>query len=728
MPLPVIRFATALAAIVAPLAIAAPCRNVSFDSAPNFYGAGKINALLSADIDGDGDNDLIVASGGDTTVFGRTPGLSVLLNNGSGRFPARIIISDTVYVDAAQIADFDGDGRLDIVIDESTTHRLKVFANRGTTFLETMSLDAPGAGLLIGDFNGDRRPDIVRRSGTDLILMVGGNGSFSTMTFPETQGTQLVMAVGDIDGDGRDDLIEAFSATRVLTIRRGDPASGLGEAKAAATLQRKPNRLLVGDVDGSGKPDILAQASDVQAFELLRDPATLFGAPIQVAAPADGIYATGDFTGDRVADVLTSAAFSLGVSVAVLGADLHLRSKGPSVFGIPITSSSAVAAADFDGNGSLDVAVSNDNSIAILLNRGDGTFVAPPNIGVQGVRVVADLDHDGIADLITDGTTIVWFGTQDGTYRAGTATRPASRFYPYYVEVADVNHDGNDDLVVVANTLDGSIDGNLWLLLSDGHGGFGAHDLGRFGQRPQNMALVDLDVDGNLDVVVGNDTAFAPRGTATVAYGRGDGTFAAAVDIGVGGSGKGMRVGDFTGDGLPDVIAGDSFGRTTLINLGKRSYRSTFTTEPINRDIELADLNGDGKADLMEIAQRQTPSHESTVDVIIRLSRGDGTFAPGNDTVVSMTEEDYIAINDMNNDGIPDIVIADYLSSASTHTFALLLGRGNGTFDSPQYWWAWGSMRLIDLDRDGRVDVMHDGVIRLNSCLDTTPRRRSVVH
>jgi hypothetical protein len=722
MPIAIIRFATAFAVAVTPtLVLAAPCRNVTFDSAPTYYGAPRISALLSGDMDGDGDIDLVVASGGDSTTFGRAPGLSVLLNDNSGHFPARIVISDTLYVDAAQIADFDGDGRLDIVVQESTTLRLKVFTNRGNTFAETLSLDAPGSGLLVGDFNGDRRPDVVRRSGSDLIVMLGGNGSFSTTAFPEPQGLHVIMTVADIDGDGRDDLIEAFSDTLALMIRRGDPASGLGEAKTTATLHHKPYQLLVGDFDGSGKRDVLARASDGDAFDLLRDPATSSGAPIQIAAQGSGsYYAAGDFTGDNVADVITSPSLSTGFAVAVLGADFRLKLKRPSTFAIASGGFSLLAAADFDGNGSLDVAVSNDNSIAILLNRGDGTFVAPPNIGVQGVRVVADIDHDGIADLITEGTTIVWFGTADGTYRAGTAIRPGSRFYPNYVEVADVNRDGNYDLVVVAQTIDGSIDGNFWVLLGDGHGGFGARDLGRFGQRPQNMALVDLDADGNLDVVVGNDTSFAPRGTATVAYGHGDGTFEAAADFGDRASGENMRIGDFTGDGLPDLIAGDSFGRTTLINLGKRSYRSTFTTERVNRDIELADLNGDGKADLIEIAG---PSGESLVDVVSRLSRGDGTFAPGNETVVPLTDVNVVAIADMNNDGFADIVMSD-----RNHTFALLLGRGNGTFDSPQYWWAWGSMRLIDLNRDGRMDVMHDGVLRLNRCLDTTPRRRSVAH
>jgi hypothetical protein len=729
MRFPFLRFATILAAIVTPvLALAEPCRNVTFISAPT-YATHKTSAVLSGDMDGDGDVDLVVASVGDfvgdTVVAGHTLGLSVLLNDGSGHFPNRIIISDTINVSAAQIADFDGDGRLDILIAEYPTQRLKVFANRGTTFVETLSLDAPGSGLLVGDFNGDRRPDIVRRSGTDLIVMLGGNGSFSTTAFPEPQGLHVLMTVADIDGDGRDDLIEAFADTRVLMIRRGDPASGLGDAKAAGTLHHKPYRLLVGDVDGSGKLDILAQANDVQLFELLRDPATSSGEPIQIAAPVDGFSVAGDFTGDRVADVLTSASFSSGVSVAVLGADFRLKSKRPSGFGVPITGFSTIAAADFDGNGSLDVAISNDESIAILLNRGDGSFVAPPNIGVQGVRVVADIDHDGIADLITDGTTIVWFGTADGTYRAGTAIRPGSRFYSNYVEVADVNRDGNYDLVVVAQTIDGSIDGNLWVLLGDGHGGFDSRDLGPFGQRPASMFLVDLDADGNLDVVVGNDTSFAPRGTATVAYGHGDGTFEAAVDFGDPGSGKNMRIGDFTGDGLTDLIAGDSFGRTTLINLGRRSYRSTHTTEPVNRDLALADLNGDGKADLIELAQVGTPLR---VNLIIRLSQGDGTFAPGNKTFVDLAEEDDIKIADMNNDGVLDIVITDYLSSASTRTFALLLGRGNGTFDSPQYWGAWGSMRLIDFNRDGRMDVMHDGVLRLNECLDSSPRHRSVTH
>ncbi len=135
-------------------------------------------------------------------------------------------------------------------------------------------------------------------------------------------------------------------------------------------------------------------------------------------------------------------------------------------------SPTGLAAGDLNGDGNVDLVVSNsgDNTISVLLGKGDGTFTNGATYPVGNVPsqlTLADLNGDGKLDISvvnsTDNNVQVLLGEGDGTFRAGTYR--VSAYGSYAITSADFNGDGIPDLAVT-NT-----DGTANVLLGDGHGG-----------------------------------------------------------------------------------------------------------------------------------------------------------------------------------------------------------------------------------------------------------------
>jgi hypothetical protein len=185
----------------------------------------------------------------------------------------------------------------------------------------------------------------------------------------------------------------------------------------------------------------------------------------------------------------------------------------------------AVAVADLNHDGLPDLVTANadSNDVSVLLGRGDGTFAPQQRVAV-GNRpasvAVADLNHDGLLDLVTanaDSNDVsVLLGRGDGTFNA--QQRVTVGAFPRSVAVADLNHDGFPDLVIVnATSRDVSV------LLGRGDGTFAPQQrvpVG-VGANPVAVAVADLNGDFTLDLMI-TDVSFS---AVTVLLGRGDGTF-----------------------------------------------------------------------------------------------------------------------------------------------------------------------------------------------------------
>jgi hypothetical protein len=326
-----------------------------------------------------------------------------------------------------------------------------------------------------------------------------------------------------------------------------------------------------------------------------------------------------------------------------------------------------VAVGDFNGDGTLDLAVANDNGVSVLLGNGDGTFQPAVNyaagVGPSSVAV-GDFNGDGTLDLavandVSNGTVSVLLGNGDGSF--GAATSYAAGSYPRSVAVGDFNRDGIPDLVVA--------NGGVSVLLGNGDASFEAPVSYFAGVNSVSVAVADLNGDGILDLAVANAGSYPyyPDGSVGVLLGNGDGNFQAAVTYYAGYSPNSVAVGDFNGDGVPDLaVTGyystfDYFYPSIDVLLGTGTGAFVLSHEygpliPHGPDaVAVADVNGDGIPDL--VTGNYTQSRDG-VDVF--LGNGDGSFQTGLDYLGDFWCAS-VAVGDFNSDGFLDLATADPL-------------------------------------------------------------------
>jgi hypothetical protein len=377
-------------------------------------------------------------------------------------------------------------------------------------------------------------------------------------------------------------------------------------------------------------------------------------------------------------------------------------------------------------------------SLPVSLPTGDLNFAPAVTYNSGGIGtmsvVAADVNNDGIPDLVVanwcvfgkvcvSGSVGVLLGKGDGTFRAPVAYSSGGN-NARSIAVADVNGDGNPDLIVVnVNS------GDVGILLGEGNGTFQAAVTYNSGSSaPFSVAVADMNQDGQLDLVVANDN-YNGDGSVSVLLGNGDGTFQNAVNYSSGGyEAWSVAVADVNGDGNPDVLVANFCSDITctgpgsvgvLLGNGDGTLQTPYAYSSGAYDadsITVADINHDGYPDLLVANQCGNPrcGQEGTVGVL--LGKGDGTFRP----VVSYASGGYsnqaVAVADVNGDGIPDLLTANLCATACKETIGLpgsvgvLLGNGDGTFDAAVSFGTGGygafSVAAADLNGDGQPDLL----------------------
>ncbi|HEV2350470.1 MAG TPA: FG-GAP-like repeat-containing protein [Terriglobia bacterium] len=313
--------------------------------------------------------------------------------------------------------------------------------------------------VAVGDFNGDGKLDLAVAnywSDNVTILMGKGDGTFApTGQSPATGSNPLSVAVGDFNGDGKLDLAVANVLSENVTILLGNGDGTFAPTAQSPSASGYPSSVAVGDFNGDGKLDLVVATSSNNLTILLGNGDGTFTPTPQYPTTGNTprSVAVGDFNGDGKLDLAVTNQGSNNVTVLLGNGDgtFTPTPQSPATGSNPYT----VAVGDFNADGKMDLAVVNggsNNNVTILLGNGDGTFIATaqsPATGRDPYSVeVGDFNGDGKLDLavsdLSNYVTIL-LGNGDGTF-APTAQSPATGSNPYFLAVGDFDSDGRLDL------------------------------------------------------------------------------------------------------------------------------------------------------------------------------------------------------------------------------------------------------------------------------------------
>jgi hypothetical protein len=328
-----------------------------------------------------------------------------------------------------------------------------------------------------------------------------------------------------------------------------------------------------------------------------------------------------------------------------------------------------VAIADLRQTGTLDLITTNrgTDNVSVLLGDGHGGFGTATNYGLNGggypVSVaVADVNEDGHLDLVVADASptgvSVLLGDGKGGFGTATTYSLNGGEFPRSVGVARLRQSGLDQ--VTAN----GVSNDISVLLSDGNGGYGtATNYSLNGATyPRSVAIADLKGNGTLDVVTANGDS-----SVSVLLGNGDGTLGTATtySLNAAASPSSVAIADVNGDGIPDLVTANTGTNdvSVLLGDGKGGFGSA-TDYSLNGSagplaVALADVNRDGILDIVT-------ANSLTDDVSVLLGDGKGGFGTATSYGLNgASTPNGLAIADLNGDGMPDVVTANFSDNVS---------------------------------------------------------------
>ncbi|WP_421577752.1 beta strand repeat-containing protein [Shinella sp. M31] len=646
-------------------------------------------SMIAGDVNGDGITDAVSVSSNSSIM--------VFLGNRQGGFQS--ITTNTSLAaynsNALTLADMNGDGKLDLVT-SSSNHAVFVMLGDGTGGFTPESgydlgwLDSPNL-VTIADVNGDGKLDALTGNYNTVSVLLGdGTGHFTSSTTVSVERDPKSIAVADINGDGKLDLITANSFSSSVSVRWGDGNGGFSGGMDIG-VGYQPETLKVADVNKDGKMDIIVTNFYGRSVTVLLGGEKTF---------ATGISASTDQTGTlKIGDTITFT-LSTELPVTVTGVpDLLLNNGGHAVYagldddGRP-TFVYTVADGD-DDTSDLSVAGVDTTNGTVDGRAAELSFATPTYFYMRTSATslsTVDVNGDGKLDILTAsffGSSVsVRLGDGAGGFSSPTHIAVGSSLRS--AVVADVNGDGKLD--ILGADFNSS---SVLVRLNDGSGGFLAATSVQVGYGPFSITVADVNGDGKLDILTPNYDY-----TISVRLGDGTGNFSGSTAVAIG-TAVNICVADVNGDGKLDILAPNMETDTISVRLGDGTGGFSGSTEiAVGYDpysVTTADMNGDGKLDIVAVNQ-------TGATVSVRLGDGAGGFSGSTEIAVG-ADPLSVAIGDVNGDGKLDIVTASY----SGKSVSVLLGDGTGGILSSREITSnsqISSVSLADVNSDGKLDIL----------------------
>lgn len=725
--------------------------------APGMYPS----ALATGDFNNDGNLDLAITNQFASTVI-------ILLGNGNGAFTAVSDTppSTGATPDAIATGDFNRDGKQDLAIANHDSNTVTILLGNGDgTFTAAASpnTDVYPDAVAVGDFNRDGKLDLAvvnNFSQTVTVLLGDGSGAFAIpatggYTAPATGKYPTAIAIGDLNGDGVQDLAIASSGASAVTVLfgKGDGTFTNVQTIAAGSAL---GQLAIADTNGDSRPDIVVTNSGVNTVTTL---VNTFNA--SATATLSGVSVPGTGSQNIVAHYVGNAVYAGSDSAAVVlpgtplpstttlnvkpsgtvavGTTVQLTASIPSAFGGSLMPTGSVSFY----NGSTAVAIEPVvNGVAVfnytltspgtanLFARysGDGSFMPSGSVTMQ-INVIAPVAStmmlSASSKLVTKGTVITltaevasggkpvtqglvtfcnsnYFPCEDGGVlgtaqltSAGTAsiklalpvgTTPILALFGGTAQV--LASKSNGQIVIVTGPLPTatvfSVTG------TPGNYSFTGTVTASWPPPQGRVSFIDTS-NSNLSIWYTSLPTSSPKLTQSSVTSVGTSPYSEAV-------------GDFNGDGKPDVAVANYTANSMSVLLGNSNGTLTAVASPVsgtpnfNRPIAIVagDFDGDGKLDL-------AVANATSNNVTVLLGNGNGTFAVKSVTTTGAGPSS-IAVGDFNGDGKQDLAVANY----SANTITLLLGNGDGTFlpeAEPPSVALPSAIVAADFNRDGKLDL-----------------------
>lgn len=405
---------------------------VTFFDGVSILGSATLSngiASLTTTAIGDGNRSLGVVYGGDGNyTASRAPAVTenVTTKPGGGLTPAQSTNVTAFQSQPAALFDLNHDGNLDLIVTGSNGNSagpatLWVLAGHGDGTFAPAQAYLPATSsysVAVADINMDGNADLIVGGPNGIAILIGnGDGTFKAATGISSANPVTLVRAADFNGDGHPDLIcltgspfPGSPSTAEIFFGNGDGGFQTGSPvvfKFASTAFD----ILVTDLNSDGIPD-LAMASGDSITVLIGGFGGVFAAPVSYTSYNVRSLAAGDLNGDGKIDIVAGSNglplfdLLLGNGDGTLAAAHTIQTKAgpPQIVGSTDAGSLSISVHDFDGDGRADVVSAEGTfGFSVMRGNGDGTFRVPLvyPIGSTGALVVGDLNHDGIADIVT---------------------------------------------------------------------------------------------------------------------------------------------------------------------------------------------------------------------------------------------------------------------------------------------------------------------------------------
>lgn len=646
-------------------------------------GAIYSNVTLLQDYDGDGDMDVIFTSIGNS--LGIPVGLYWFENEPNKQFPRHTIVNQNITrIRDLDMADFDQDGDIDYLVCMQATANIETdgelawFQRQadGTYIKWTIDTGADFNMADIADFNNDGKPDIVATGfwNTSFSTYINdGNLFFTENIQPFSIGQSEQVSAGDMDNDGDIDIAIASNNSSPalgshIIWNQGSNVFIIGPALGcyfSSDCGDYDGKLAISDLNNDGINDIVALGAFGDLYWL--SGANNFQKAIipgNFNSFGQGDIQISDLDGNGLKDIVLSDPSSGNIFILHQVSNLSFSAKSLEL-NLDANSNGIgqMEIGDLDGDGDTDIIVPEngnvDGDISWFENINSVFFRHYINNQATAIRIpkFADIDNDGdedilvtlAKDIVPENEVMLYENLGDNNFINWRINDNID--YAADIEPADIDGDGDiDAFVTVRDATD-----LIWLKNDGNKGNWQPFIIDQNVNQALGMRAVDLDLDNDTDVVVcsnNDDKVFWYKNDGTGIFNK------LIVDANVDAP-REVEAADLDSDGDIDLAVactGPANAVVIYINNGMQIFtKQVAFTGKTAYDIEIADWNSDGKPDIIFTLSSSSPFSPQQ-EVVALINNGGNSFIT-TPLVINAEKGTGLKVADLDNDGDMDLVV-----------------------------------------------------------------------